>query len=905
MKHFLKCTLSLALLNLTLSGQVYADWNPFQGGQSVAKNPILDQGMVYENQKQWDKAADLYLNYLKEHPTRVDLLDRVAMIQGTYLNNPTAAANTYTKITELQPQNAQAFYSLSLLWQNAGNPKASLEALDKAIQLNPDNMTYYEYRLSLTYWLNLYGELKKTYTYVLSKEPQNPSALLAKANYYTYTGQWPEAIEPLQTYLKLRPDDLDAVEQYIKTLTSATKSQEATKVLEAHSAAFSKDKYAELQTWIEKNYKLAILANNSKFSWMNKEAQQYGLERSFTIQNLPDSGLDAEDQKKEKEAIAHYSQFVKQHPDVWEAWLRLAILYATQKNDKASADALAHVSPFFPNNVKLLQSIALQYTYAKQYSKALPYQDKALALDPNNLTYLKNKADILIEMKNYKGAYLVYQKILALSPNDIKSLLSMADALTVLQQYQFAFQTYNKVLELQPRNKTALLGIIDLYLIQNSYEKTLKAIDYYLQFYPKDKSQRILAANIKTWQEAYGQSYKLLQNYKNTFGPDLNYQRTTAYLYSLAGRPDLSNEILAPLLAKHPNDYDLMQTKTYADNNSGHILEALMDLEKVNQLKPNIPDTQRLNAEILTPLRSNIGADGYFFRGSDSIRIARGGLNGVYFLSPLTQLSAGVSEENVQAAPDSGLTPIYGGTGVNFVNYWVGATHQFSPKYALTGRLGNNQIINQNNNLNYQAAALFRLNDYVSGSIESTRTVYDTSPLTLSLGINQNLYGLNLNLRPGLDTYIELKGQYLTYTDGNSEWLGKIYPHKTVWVYEKLKLDLGIETYLYGYAEQLNNGYYDPSFYQIYSAVGVLNYRPNANTNYVLRGAAGPQKDETFQNYALGWDVAGQAEYGIYQDWYLSLTASYSNQLGGAATVGTPADGYHCYDFSARLVRRF
>lgn len=905
MKNHLNSILIIACLGLPLSGQADTDLHVSASPQvDTVDNPILKQGMVFEEKKEWNKAVELYLNYLSTNPTRIDLLDRVALIQYSFLNDPLASAKTYSKITELEPNNAKAWASLSLKWQFANKPLASFEAINRAIQLEPDNLAFYEKRIMLAFWLNKYDVVKESYTKILNTDPQNPVALNARADYFTYLSQWSEAVKALEVYLKAKPDDTKAIEQYIKALTYTNRSKDAKKILKEKTAVLPPEKYVELDSWIEKNHNIHKTLTSQSFAWMIKEAQKYGLQH-FMVNRLPEKGLKAENQEQRNEAIRVYKQYTITHPEIWETWFRLGMLYSSQNNSISAAHALEKVSARFSNNVKLLNEIAQQYVNASQSNNSIAERNRAIQYNISNVRYINGSPYSLTQIKYLENAYAIYLKILNLEPYNTQYLLSAADVFIALEQYDLALNAYNTVLHKYPKNRAALQGMIDLYLAQDKLEKTLNGIYIYLSYYPQDKKQYILAANIKIWQEAFNSSYKILQDYRIQFGADFEYQKTLVYLYSQAGRPDLSNYLLTPLLARNPNNYDLIQSKTYADYNSNHILSSLISLKKLNKLQPYSSETRRVNEEILTPLRSNIAGDGYFYRGSDSVKIARGGLTGTYFLSPITYLDAGFSSERVSAAADSGLTPIASCCDISFANYWLGGKHRFSPKLALKGRLGNNQIYHQSSNLYYLAEGEFRYNDYLNGSLGASRSLFDTSPLALSLGINQNLYGLNLNLRPGLQSFLEFSAQFSTYSDSNNRWLTRVYPHQTIFVYEKFKLDLGVEGIVFGFKEQLDTGYYDPSLYEFYAVVAKANLGTSRNTNYFFRVAMGPQKDNTFTNYGLGYDLTAEAEYGIYKDWYLNASGTYSNRLSGAALVTTPANRFNSYNIDAKLVRRF
>jgi len=82
------------------------------------------------------------------------------------------------------------------------------------------------------------------------------------------------------------------------------------------------------------------------------------------------------------------------------------------------------------------------------YSGAIEYYDKVLAMDPNDRDALTNKGSALYSLGNYSESILYYDKILAMDPNDRDALDRKGLALFNLGSYIKAIKANPNVLEM-------------------------------------------------------------------------------------------------------------------------------------------------------------------------------------------------------------------------------------------------------------------------------------------------------------------------------------------------------------------------------------------------------------------------------------------------------------------------
>lgn len=165
--------------------------------------------------------ADIYLDYSKSYqalntmknvaaiyPNRIPTLLKLSQFQLILKMND-ESMSTLSKILELDPQNAEAFFLRGLNYQEKNITKSTINSLQKAVELDPDITDA---------WIIL-GEILAAeknpaaiqyFDNAVRVDPNNIAALHTKANYLQQNGSLLEAIEVYRNIIKLDPSYSDA-----------------------------------------------------------------------------------------------------------------------------------------------------------------------------------------------------------------------------------------------------------------------------------------------------------------------------------------------------------------------------------------------------------------------------------------------------------------------------------------------------------------------------------------------------------------------------------------------------------------------------------------------------------------------------------------------------------------------
>jgi tetratricopeptide (TPR) repeat protein len=91
-----------------------------------------------------------------------------------------------------------------------------------------------------------------------------------------------------------------------------------------------------------------------------------------------------------------------------------------------------------------------------RYQEAIPYFDRALAIDPNNTDALNGKGYALYGLGRYQEAISFFDKALAIDPDYVYALNGKGNAFLGLERYQEAISFFDKALAIDPDNALVL-----------------------------------------------------------------------------------------------------------------------------------------------------------------------------------------------------------------------------------------------------------------------------------------------------------------------------------------------------------------------------------------------------------------------------------------------------------------
>lgn len=134
-----------------------------------------------------------------------------------------------------------------------GKPQKALEAYNRALELNPDNLEGYASRGAVYYFTGDYDNAEKDFLHVLSQNPYQVDAYTAYASTLAAKGDFQNALTVLNLALQLRPSKpeiffsragvffmLGQFENAVRDYTSVINLRPAAEVYNARGAAYER-----------------------------------------------------------------------------------------------------------------------------------------------------------------------------------------------------------------------------------------------------------------------------------------------------------------------------------------------------------------------------------------------------------------------------------------------------------------------------------------------------------------------------------------------------------------------------------------------------------------------------------------------------------------------------------------
>ncbi|MDD3597539.1 tetratricopeptide repeat protein [Sulfuricurvum sp.] len=579
--------------------------------------------------------------------------------------------------------------------------------------------------------------------------------------------------------------------------------------------------------------------------------------------DIPEEGLKAEMAGNWSEAATIYTNILSKNPNNVDLYLRLSDIYAKEKQYDKASDILQQAIPYTSKPSELLSKLSTIQAINGQSKEAIISIDKALVIDPNNIHYLQQRAELSSWAGEYEKAAIIYEKLYE-QHNDNNMLLHQAENLSWDGQLSKAGRIFDQYTKHEQADKAALLKYI----------------------------------KNEIWKGDYSHAQKLLKQYTQNFQEDSASNEAAAELYTRAEWPDHAGIYLEPALKADPSNYNLNYFNTLKLHYDHLSTKAIQSLASVQELRPNSKDTDDLRKVIMTPLRSDVSAGGFFFRDNENISIHTLSLQTKYVVKPTLSLLAEAQWDHLYTKQNSLYKNTDGSTSSNLFHGAVGVSGRPSSVFGYNVLIGSSESDNDSS-LYLRSSVNIDIDDKTTVYADLNHNVYAISPLSTSLGIEQTHTALLLEYRPTLEYTILAQSEYDMYSHNNERLGFVLAPRKAILRNEIFNLDLGVKGWWFGYSKDLNNGYYDPKLFESYMGTFYSTVKITPEDEISIIGGVGYIKDNTMDSYRIGYNIDVLGTFGIYRSWMIQAKTGYMNnqrQVSG---------NYDAYYAGISITKRF
>ncbi|MFO7581156.1 tetratricopeptide repeat protein [Guyparkeria sp.] len=581
-------------------------------------------------------------------------------------------------------------------------------------------------------------------------------------------------------------------------------------------------------------------------------------------QSVPPAAIEAEMNEDWSTAAAIYREALQADPSRVDLHRRLSDVLARDGQPVAAAEALDRAAAEEPEDVDLRLQASAAWAQADRPVRALAQCEAAAELEPGNLSILRTCS----QQANWAG--------------DVDAVVEYRGAIHAITGADEDLKAYAR----------ALGGAGEL-------DESVRLYQGYLQRHPEDPEALLDYATIETWRGDYARGHEVLRRYADVHGEDAGWAARMARLLAWAHRPTTARPLNDELLASDPDNYEHLYTRMLILRGEKRHSEAIEALEPLERLRPDSKDTRDAVRSTHAFLRSNVGIEAGWRDDADDISMRRFAVKGRWSLTPETYLYGRLEHRDIRAESGSPYVGVEGDTSVDIEQGIVGARHRISPAVEVGGHVGAASISGGGGDRGlYGLYADLRPLDNLWVDLSATRSVWDISPKSASLGIALRDHRARIHWQPTLRHFLNAEVAHGRLSDGNRRDELYLNPYRAMLRSQHLNLDLGVSAHWQRFDETLDNGYYDPENYRRFAFTAVGYWKFSDDDGLSLSVSPGWHTDETISGYEFGTDVSVELINGIYRDWYSRLGASYSDrsQVSGR---------YDAYAINWELVRRF
>jgi len=433
---------------------------------------------------------------------------------------------------------ANFWYEKSLEQYNNGSLEESLQAIDKAIEIDPENATLWSYKASslnlagvITQKQSAFDESLQAYDRAIELDPENTTYLLWKGFALRQAVYGPHGQERNQIFE-------EAIRTFDRALEIDPKFADAWTgkgVIYDDLATFNNDLalYNDSLAAYEKAIELTP-ANDTKNMAQAYEGKAVAL--SHMGQSLAASGQKEESRVVLEEAVKNYDKVIELDQEFagQEAEQnRAGVLKELGRHEESSAGYEKVIEQLNENieeninNSGAWVNKAILFREQSRYEEAIEALDNATKITPGYVMAWEMMGEILSnDLGRDEEAIEAFDRALQLDPSDVRAWTSKGHALRSLGQNREAVQAYDRALEIDSDRATAWSGKGAALRNQDRYNESVQAYEEALHAIEQDPIYGYSSAALAVANAWLGKAESLV-------GPDRAEEAARAYNESL------------------------------------------------------------------------------------------------------------------------------------------------------------------------------------------------------------------------------------------------------------------------------------------------------------------------------------------------------------------------------------
>ncbi|MBX2844758.1 MAG: tetratricopeptide repeat protein [Saprospiraceae bacterium] len=376
------------------------------------------------NEQQFDKGIAIYKQLSEQYPNDIDYLYSLAFAyqQGGQLAE---AIDTYGQVETLAGSgDPSLIFRKHRLYAEQGDIDKAAQEIEKLIEQNPSETRYVGYLAEFYELNNMPRKAIEQYDELLELEPNNPQALVAKADLYLQLGERDTFQSSINSVINSEAFSMD---EKIKVLYPMVDDI-------SENAAF-KDVYLAAAKLLVETYP--------------NEAKPLALYGDF----LYNSG-------QLENSIESYEKAISLRPDVFSVWEQLMFIYSTKNQFTELIDVAERATKVHEEEPLPFYMGGFGHYQLKEYEAATKFLEEGIKLEaPKTMAAEMNSllGDSYNALEEYDASYLSYDRALLFNPDNVYILNNYSYYLAIRgEQLDKADKMISRAIQLAPNDANIL-----------------------------------------------------------------------------------------------------------------------------------------------------------------------------------------------------------------------------------------------------------------------------------------------------------------------------------------------------------------------------------------------------------------------------------------------------------------
>ena len=312
-------------------------------------------------------------------------------------------------------------------FENEGRYEEAIEAYNKAIEINPQDINAWNCKGNAFSNLGKYEEANEAYDEAIKINPQFVDIWFNKGNVLCNLTKYEEAIEAYDEAIKINPQDIDAWNN-------------------------------KGATFIDLNYYEEALECFNKVIEINPQYIGVWKSKGYIFSNL----------NRHEEAIECYDKAIEINPQDVDAWNNKGASLDDLNRYEDAIDAYNEVIEINPEYVRAWGNKANTLFALNRHEEAINACNKAIEIDTRYLDAWSCKGAILFDLNRYEEALECFNKVIDINPQYADAWYNAGLIFFKMGKFEETLMCINKQLEINPLDAEAwYLRETILYKVKN------------------------------------------------------------------------------------------------------------------------------------------------------------------------------------------------------------------------------------------------------------------------------------------------------------------------------------------------------------------------------------------------------------------------------------------------------